>query len=121
MKCYEKLTSLQSREKRTVWMGLCADGTVLRPFVFEGSVSGANYLEMLNENVFPVRMETYRNQFNNGKFQRLWWAQDGARAPGSVEVSEWLSEFFGGHAIALNHSNECPPRSPDLTPCDYSL
>ena len=42
-----------SKEKCMVWMGLCRNGTVLGPFFLEDSVSGAKYLEMLNEEVLP--------------------------------------------------------------------
>ena len=32
-----------------------------------------------------------------------------------------MMEFFHHHVIALRHDIEWPPRSPDLTPCDYFL
>ena len=75
---------------------------------------------MLNEDVFPKLLETFGDQFRNGYFQRLWWAQDGAPAHGSNEDKEWLQEFFRQHTIALNPV-EWSPRSPELTPCDYFL
>ena len=37
---------------------------------------------MLNEEVFPQLVEMFGDQFENGTFQRLWWAQDGA--PGRI-------------------------------------
>ena len=60
-------------------------------------------------------------QFVNGSLSRLWWAQDGAPAHRSNQVSDWLHEFFQERVIALNHDPEWSPRSPDLTPCDYFL
>ena len=48
-------------------------------------------------------------------------SQQKHRHHGSNEVKEWLQEFFRQHIIALNHPVEWPPRSPDLTPCDYFL
>lgn len=36
-------------------------------------------------------------------------------------MREWLAEFFGRRVIALYHDIEWPPRSPDLTPCDFFL
>ena len=36
-------------------------------------------------------------------------------------VRERLRELFGQHVIALYHNVEWPPRSPDLTPCDFFL
>ena len=50
-----------------------------------------------------------------------WWAQDGAPAHRTVEISEFLTELFQNRIIALDHPTEWPPRSPDLTPCDYFL
>ena len=107
----------ESREKRTVWIGLCGDGSLIGPFFFESNVTGLAYLEMLNEKVFPAVLGTFQHHFVNGSFQRLWWAQDGAPA----EVREWLTEFFSQRIIALNQPVEWPPRSPDLTPCDFFL
>ena len=83
-----------SREKRTVWMGLCGNGSVIDPIFFERNLNGAAYLQMLNEDVFPKLLETFGDQFRNGYFQRLWWVQDGAPAHGSNGVKEWLQEFF---------------------------
>ena len=37
------------RERCTVWVGLCGNGTLLGPFFFEGTVTAASYLRMLNE------------------------------------------------------------------------
>ena len=40
----------ESRERCTVWVGLCGNGTLLGPFFFDGYVNAANYLRMLNGN-----------------------------------------------------------------------
>ena len=55
-------------------------------------------------------------------FRDLYWAQDGAPAHRLVEVRDRLNEVFGNdHVIGLGHDVEWPPRSPDLTPCDFFL
>ena len=95
--------------------------TVLGPSFFDRNVNGAKYLEMLNEEDFPQLIAVFGHQFANGSFSPLWWAQDGAPAHTSVDVSTWMTEFFRHKIIALHHSNEWPPRSPDLTPCDFFL
>ena len=109
------------KDKHTVWMGLCGNGTVLGPYFFDGNVTGETYLRMLNEEMFPDLVNAFIRQFNNNRFRYLWWAQDGAPPHTTVLVSTWMTEFFGDKVIALNHPNEWPPRSPDLTPCDFFL
>ena len=114
-------TRNESRKRVTVWVGLCGDGSLFGPFFFEGSVNGLNYLTMLNEEVFPQLIRKFGNQFNNGPFARLWWAQDGAPAHNALQTREWLEEFFPNHIVALNHAVEWPPHSPDLSPCEFFL
>lgn len=110
-----------SRSKHNVWIGLCGNGVLFGPYFFEGTITGMNYLQMLNEELFPQLLNTFGGQFHNGHFSRLWWFQDGAPAHRLNQVQEWLSEFFPNHIVALNRETEWPPRSPDLTPCDYFL
>lgn len=111
----------ESREKVTAWAGLVGNGTLIGPFFFEQNVNRGSYLELLNESVLPELLREFNGQFADGRFQRLWWAQDGAPPHRSAEITDWLAEFFGDHVIALQHDPEWPPRSPDLTPCDYFL
>jgi len=40
---------------------------------------------------------------------------------GALYVTERLSELFGDQIVSLNQQVEWPPRSPDLTPCDFFL
>ena len=55
-------------------------------------------------------------------FRGLWWAQDGAPAHRLIEVRDRLNRVFGNNrVIGLGHDVEWPPRSPDLTPCDFFL
>ena len=49
--------------------------------------------------------KNFFQQHRDGNFRYLWWAQD----------------LFHDHVIAVNHPIEWPPRSPDLTPCDFLL
>ena len=82
-----------SKEKLMVWMGLCGNGVVLGPFFFDGNVTGAKYLELLNNEVFPELVSAFGNQFDNGHFTRLWWAQDGAPPHTAVDISTWMTEI----------------------------
>ena len=95
-----------SRARMTVWAGICGNGRLLGPFFLERNVNGARYLQMLNEDVFPELVHIFADQFLNGHFTRLWWAQDGAPPHRSAEVRGCLAEFFRNRVIALNHDTE---------------
>ena len=105
-----------SREKLTVWIGLCGNGSVLGPYFFENNVTGERYLEMLNVMAIPQLSLEYMMEFN-----RLWWAQDGAGPHRYLPVQQRLRDIFEERIISLDMANEWPPRSPDLTPCDFFL
>ena len=38
-----------SRQKLTVWGGVCGNGVVLSPSLFDGNLNGNGYLRLLNE------------------------------------------------------------------------
>ena len=40
-----------SREKLSVWIGLCGNGELIGPFFFEGNLNGEAYLQMLNDQI----------------------------------------------------------------------
>ena len=89
---------------------------------------------MLNEFVFPQLAEHFNNQYWEERFLGLWWAQNGAPAhrliavidrliaviDRLIAVIDRLIDMFGNNrVIGLGHDVEWPPRSPDLTPCDF--
>ena len=77
---------------------------------------------MRNEFVFPQLAEHLNNYYWNGRFRGPWWIQDGAPAHRLIEVRDRLDEIFGNdRLVGLGHDVEWPPRSPDLTPCDFFL
>ena len=77
---------------------------------------------MINEQVVPALRRMRRFGPNrDGRFQRLWWVQDGAPPHRRRTVTGRLEELFGERVLALNHPVEWPPRSPDLTPLDFFL
>jgi hypothetical protein len=103
-----------------VWIGLCGNGRLIGQFFFERNVNGEAYLEMFNVRVVPALAEHYILQ-TNGAFTRLWWAQDGAPAHRRIIVMEDLDQLFQYRIISLGRTQEWPPRSTDLTPCDFFL
>ena len=111
-----------SRLKVITWVGLMGNGTILGPVFFDENVNGPRYLAMINEQVVPALASErgYRRQ-GNGRFRRVWWAQDGAPCHRNRATTDRLTELFGERVIALNRPVEWPPRSPDLTPLDFSL
>ncbi len=110
------------RHKVTVWVGLMGNSSIIGPFFFQKNLDGEGYLEMLNKQVLPAlwRMGHFGPN-RNGRFQRLWWIQDGAPSHRRIIVTERLEQPFGEQVVALNHAVEWPPRSPDLTLLDFFL
>jgi hypothetical protein len=53
--------------------------------------------------------------------QRLWFQHDGAPAHYGEDVRPWLNATYPGRWIGRGGPIAWPPRSPDLTPMDFSL
>ena len=83
-------------------------------FFFKTRVNSVNSLEMINTDVLPQLLQHFE-MHERGTFRHLW-VQDGTRG-----ITACLRELFGNRVIALHHAVEWPPRSPDLTPCDFFL
>lgn len=98
----------------------CAISTnkVFGPFFFEGAtVTGQTYLKMLQNWLFP-QLEEEARQFI---FQ-----QDGAPPHWHLSVRAYLNERYPNQWIGRQSASDralhhWPPRSPDLTPCDFFL
>lgn len=91
---------------------------VYGPFFFvENTVTGITYLDMLENYLFP-QLETDSNDFI--------YQQDGAPPHWHLEVREFLNQRIPGRWIGRTGQNDAalhywPPRSPDLTVCDFFL
>ena len=107
------------QRKLTVWIGMIGNNTLLGPYFFPENVTAAAYLTLINELV-PELHQRY-GQGRNGAVQRVWWCQDGAPAHRANVVSNRLQQLFPNRVIGAGHAIEWPPRSPDLTPCDFCL
>jgi hypothetical protein len=59
--------------------------------------------------------------FNEHGADNVWFQQDGATAHISRRSLGILREIFPGHVVSLCGDIGWPPRSPDLTPCDFFL
>ena len=108
-------TSLR-RKKVSVWAGICGNGAVIGPFFYDGALKGDTYNNMLQENIITSIRRAYGVRFRN-----CWFVQDGAPAHKRLTVRDTLRAAFGNRVIGLEFGIEWPPRSPDLTPCDFFL
>lgn len=104
--------------KVTVWCGIHAGG-VIGPYFFRNeqgqhvTVNGERYRAMLTDYVFPKVEE---NDLGDYFFQ-----QDGATCHTATETMNLLRNEFGEEIISKNGPINYPPRSCDLTPCDFFL
>lgn len=105
-------------EKVTVWCAIHAGG-VIGPYFFENAqgqrvtVNGVRYRAMLNDYFFPIVVANNLEEF--------WFQQDGATCHTANETIALLQGQFGDNVISRNGPVNYPPRSCDLTPCDFFL
>jgi len=89
------------------------------PYFSPCNVNGVNYLDLL-QNVFYPKFQDLPD------YQDHLFMQDGAPPHYSTAVRAWLNNNLPDQWIGRGvGSDQCkivwPPRSPDLTPCDYFL
>lgn len=100
--------------RTTVWAAIWQGG-IFGPFFFDENVKSVNYLEMLQRDLWPA-MEA------SGMSDELIFMQDGAPPHWGLQVRQWLNETLPERWMGRGSPNmQWPPRSPDLTPCDYFL
>jgi hypothetical protein len=108
--------------KVTVWCAVFNFG-VLGPYFFEEdnvtvTVNSDCYCAML-QNFFQPRLDGIFNDQHGA--DNVWFRQDGATAYTSHRSLSLLREMSPGHVISLRGDIGWPPRSPDLTPCNFFL
>jgi hypothetical protein len=95
-----------------VWCGcgLTSSG-LIGPYFFDRNVTGASYLAMLEDFLWPKVMR-----------RRKHFQQDGAPPHYALTVRSWLDKRFPDDRwIGRQGPIAWPARSPDLTPCDFFL
>ncbi|GFS83262.1 uncharacterized protein TNCV_600121 [Trichonephila clavipes] len=110
-------------EKVTVWVGFTTS-TVIGPFFFEemrdsgfvtATVKGERYADMLQNRIIPSLADKHL-------LERMIFMQDGAPPHIARRVKDLLRRSFGDDRVLSRHFHHAwPPRSPDLSPCDYWL
>ena len=53
-----------SREKVSVWRGICGNGSLVGPIFYENTLTGAKYLDLLTERIIPELHQIYPNRVN---------------------------------------------------------
>ena len=93
---------------------------VIGPYFFEENdvavtVTSERYIEMLNTFFIPLlrRKRVPRHH--------LWFQQDGATSHTARESMNVLRRLFPNHLISRFGDIAWPPRSPDLSTCDFFL
>lgn len=100
--------------KTTVWAAMWSGG-VIGPYFFDETVTGDRYLAMLDSFLWPKVTELHLST-------RLMFMQDGAPPHWKKEVRQWLEQHFPQRWMGRASPNmPWPPRSPDMTPCDFFL
>ncbi|CAI6359906.1 unnamed protein product [Macrosiphum euphorbiae] len=69
----------------------------------------------------PRRSELKHAAVFTRNHKEVWFQQDGATAHTSRRSLTILREMFPGHLLSLRGDITWPPRSPDLSPCDFFL
>ena len=99
--------------KVTVWAGVAEFG-IIGPYFFEGTVNTERYVELIENFVVP---ELKRKR----KYSSAWFQQDGATCHTSTVTLNVLKKHFKDRIISRGTSILWPPRSPDLSVCDFFL
>ena len=107
--------------KVTVWCAISKFG-VIGPYFFEenGSsvtVNSERYFAML-ETFLEPKLEELSEEINLGD---IWFQQDGATAHTAQIAMAKLRQMFPSRLVSRWGDVEWPPRSPDLSICDFFL
>jgi hypothetical protein len=107
-------------DKLGIWAGLCGD-FIIGPYFYEDSqgnnvnVNSENYVRMIDDFVWPQLVE-------KGAQNRVIFQQDGAPPHTSRFAMRRLKELFPERLISQKGGDiNWPPRSPDLSSCDFFL
>ena len=103
--------------RTTVWAAIW-EGGIIGPIFFDQNVDSESYLEMLGTEFWPQVEQ-------RGLQDTMIFMQDGAPPHFATIVRHWLNQKLPGRWIGRGTANDLnipwPPRSPDITPCDYFL
>uniref|UniRef100_A0A0A9YLJ5 Transposable element Tc3 transposase n=1 Tax=Lygus hesperus TaxID=30085 RepID=A0A0A9YLJ5_LYGHE len=107
--------------KVTAWCALSRK-FIIGPYFFEEdgntvTVNSTRYMDMLNNFLRP-ELRRRRRIIDQSE---VWFQQDGAPPHTSTNSMALVREMFPGHLVSRFGDVLWPPRSPDLTTCDFFL
>lgn len=105
----------QVRFSANVWAGIIGD-QILGPYFIEGHLTGGSYLDMLRGVIADFLDDVPLTYLQN-----LYYHHDGAPPHYARDVRAYLASEYGDRWIGRGGPVPWPPRSPDLTPCDFFL
>lgn len=108
-------TNNQYYFKVNVWCGIF-NNRIIGPFFFREALNAVRYLQFLQNEFFAVL-----ENFTLEERLKMYFQQDGASIHSTLEVRNWLNTTFSGKWIGRFSEINWPPRSPDMTPCDFFL
>lgn len=106
--------------KVTVWCAISGSG-IIGPYFFENQ-NGASVT--VNSERYVNMIETYFHPIveRDSRFNRnTWFQQDGATAHTARDTMTVIQALFPQKLISRFGDLAWPPRSPDITPCDFFL
>ena len=99
-----------------VWAGFTRNGNIFGYYFVNGRLDTREYLRIIRYNV--IQREFREQNVDQGA---TWWQQDGAPAHISNASMRYLGGQFPGKVMSKRGDWPWPPRSPDLTVCDFFL
>lgn len=103
----------QHRWTVNVWGGVIGN-YVIGPYFIDGHLNGNVYLNFLEHELPELLEEVPLNIIRS-----MWYQHDGAPAHSTRLVRYFLNRQFGQRWVGRGGPISYPPRSPDLTPCDF--
>lgn len=105
----------QYRQTVNVWGGIIGD-YVIGPHFFDDTLTGQIYLEFLRDSL-PLMLDDIPLDIRRA----MWFMHDGAPVHFTRDVRNHLDQNFPERWIGRGSDVLWPPRSPDLTTCDFFL
>jgi DDE superfamily endonuclease/Helix-turn-helix domain (DUF4817) len=105
----------QGRYGINVWCAIMHN-RIIGPVFFHQNLTSDVYVNILRDNLEPF----LDNMPLNERYE-IYFQQDGAPSHNSYAAREYLNNLFGNHVITSHSEIPWPPRSPDMTPLDFSI